>query len=116
MELHERFVSAVLGALWDAVFGVVAALLMHHTGYRSPTFSFSIVYWKNMILGCSGLFAILGFIFKSSIGGLIGTVMNLVVTTATRNNESDLLDSQGFWVKAVLVCGIAALVYWLVKD
>jgi ABC-type branched-subunit amino acid transport system permease subunit len=116
MELHERLVSAVLGALWGAVLGVMAALLLHYTGYRAPSFNFSITYWKNMIVGCSGGFAILGFIFKSSIGGVIGTLMNLLVTDATRNNDSDFLDNQSFWVKALVVCGIATLVYWLVKD
>lgn len=116
MELHERLVSAVLGALWGAVLGAMAALLMHYSGHRVHNLHFSITYWKNMIVGCSGLFAVLGFIFKSSIGGVIGTLMNLLATNATRNDDSDFLGNQSLWVKALLVCGVAALVYWLLKD
>jgi hypothetical protein len=116
MELHERLVSTVLGALWGAVLGVIAALLLDYSVHRVYSFNFSINHWKNMIMGCAGLFAVLGFIFKSSIGSVIGTLMNLLVTGATRNNDSDFLADQSLWVKALLVCGVAGLVYCLVKD
>jgi hypothetical protein len=89
MELHERFVSAFMGALWGAILGVLVGLFCHLVFGDDFDSGFLILNWKNIIAGSSGLFAVLGLIFKASIGTVIGTLMSWTwdgIQVANSNN------------------------------
>jgi hypothetical protein len=108
MNLHERLVSAVMGAIWGAVLGVIAAMLMRHHSY-------SLVYWKNMIAGSSALFAVLGFIFKSSIGTVIGTLINVFITDAVQYRGDHIFSGLSFGFKAIIIAVIVGIIYWYLR-
>ncbi len=109
MDLHERVVSTVMGAIWGAVLGVIAVMLMRNHSY-------SLAYWKNMIGGCSALFAIFGFIFKSSIGTVIGTLINIIITNAVQDRGDHIFSGLTFWIKAIVVIALASAIYWYLKT
>jgi hypothetical protein len=108
MDLQERLVSAVMGAIGGAVLGFVAVMLMRHHSY-------SLVYWRNMIVGSSALFAVLGFVFKSSIGTVIGTLINIFITDAVQDRGDHIFSGLSFWIKAIIVALIAGAIYWYLK-
>jgi hypothetical protein len=116
MELHERFVSAVLGALWGALLGLLVALFFHYLPGDSFERGFLIVEWKSTIFGCAGFFAAMGLIFKSSIATVIGTLINWWWRVISRNNEDGLLSNESNWVKSMVIGVLALLLYWYVKD
>jgi hypothetical protein len=90
MELHERLVSALMGAIWGAVLGVLVALFLHYVVGNDFDQGFLILDWKNVIIGSAGLFAALGLIFKASVATAIGAVMNWVWGGILRENSSSL--------------------------
>ncbi len=87
MELHERLVSAALGALWGALLGLLLALFLHYAIDRNFDNGFLILDWKSTIWGCAGVFALVGLIFKASAGTIVGTLISWVWSGITRYNE-----------------------------
>ncbi len=87
MNLHERLVSAALGALSGAVLGLMLVLFFHYAVGSGVYREFSIADWKNTIAGCAVACAILGFIFKANAGSIIGTLMGWVWSAIEYHRE-----------------------------
>jgi fluoride ion exporter CrcB/FEX len=107
MELHERLVSAVLGALWGALLGLLLALFFHYVVGSDFDKGFLIVNWKNTIVGSAVVFAILGLVFKATAGTIVGTLMSWVWSVIEHDRKV-----HEFSIWSVLLV-LAALAYWL---
>jgi hypothetical protein len=108
MHLQERIVSAILGAIFGALFGLVSALLSRNRSY-------AFTHWENMVIGSAIVFAVLGFVFKSAAGTIIGSLFDGVVSRAVQNGTGDFVSGLAFWIKALIVTAVAAAVYWYIK-
>lgn len=110
MELHERFVSACMGAIWGAVLGVFVGLFFHFIVGHDFDKGFLIFNWKNTIIGCAGLFAAMGLIFKASVGTAIGTLMNWAW------NGIQLENSNSLWFNVLIACAVILIWYLYTKG
>jgi hypothetical protein len=110
MELQERFVSAFMGAIWGAILGILVGFFCHLVFGADFDRGFLILNWKNIIIGSSGLLAVLGLIFKASIGTVIGTLMSWTwdgIQIASANN---------FWANFILACAVILIWYLYSKG
>jgi hypothetical protein len=89
MELQERFVCCILGAVWEAVLGLLLALFFHYVVGASFDSGFLIFNWKNTILSCAAAFAAIGLVFKASAGSIIGTLMGWVWSAIEHDSETN---------------------------
>ena len=116
MDIEERFVAAVMGAIWGAFLGFLLALLMYYQATSSYTLSALFTNFKTVIFLPSALFAVLGLIFKASVGTWVGILMDWFWVLITRDSERGLLSQHHWWIKA-LVIGIACVgIYGCVKN
>ena len=116
MNIEERFVAAVMGAIWGAFLGVLLALLLY--GRVNSPFTLGALFnnFTTVIFLPSALFAALGLIFKASVGTWIGVVMNWLWALITGDAERGLLSEYRWWIK-VLVIGVVCLgIYSYVKN
>jgi uncharacterized protein YacL len=102
MELHERFVSAVLGALWGLILGLLIALFLHYVVGSDFQSGFLILNWKNTIVGSSIICAILGLLFKANAGTIVGTLMSWVWSAIEYDRETSTLN---WWI--ILIAAVA---------
>jgi hypothetical protein len=75
MDLQERVVASIMGALWGAVVGVMLALMLDTLAVGFYSNNFSLAEWKRTVIACATLFGVMGFIFKSSVATVLGTLM-----------------------------------------
>lgn len=78
MDLQERFVATVMGAIWGAVLGFMLAILLDTLSRGGYSTHFDLMEWRRTILACAGVFASLGLVFKSSAAKVLGTLMSWV--------------------------------------
>ena len=116
MDIEERFVAAVMGAICGAFLGFLLALLMYGQVNSPYTLGAIFTNLKTVIFLPSGLFAALGLIFKASVGTWIGVVMNWLWALITGDLERGLLSQHHWWIK-VLVIGVVCLgIYSYAKN
>ncbi len=106
MELHERLVSAMLGALWGALLGLLLAFFFHYVIGVNFDRGFLILDWKSTILGSAIVFTIIGFIFKASAGTIVGTLMSWVWSAIEHYRE---IYRGNLWI---LLFFLAAISFW----
>lgn len=110
MDLQERFIAAVMGALWGAFLGLIVAMALSLIRPLTGNDDYLIVNWLGVIAGCSALFAVLGLIFKTSTGTIIGT--SIALTYDRLIQRHDPADGLPWWVQLLFYAGLAALAYW----
>ena len=110
MNLRERFVAAVMGALWGAFLGLMIAMALSSVRPLTGDDDYLVVNWLDVIAGCAALFAVLGLVFKTSIATVIGN--SIAWTYARLIQRHDPADGLPWWVQILLYAGLAALAYW----
>ena len=109
MDLQERFVSAVMGALWGAFLGLMIAMALSVTRPFLGNNDYPVFSWVEVIAACSALFAVLGLLFKTSIAAVLG---NLIALTYTHGLRREAPDGLPWWVQILFFAAVAALAYW----
>jgi hypothetical protein len=108
-DLQERFVSAVMGALWGAFLGLMIAMALSLTRPFLHNNDYLVFNWVEVIAACSALFAVLGLLFKTSIAAILG---NLIALTYTHGLRREAPDGLPWWVQILFFAAVAALAYW----
>ncbi len=116
MDIEERFVSAVMGALWGAFLGVLLVMVMYYQVNTSYTSAALFANWKSVILLSSALFAVVGLVFKASAASLIAGVMDWLWVLVTGDKDRGLLSQYHTWIKLLIIGIFCVAVYWFVKD
>jgi len=110
MDLQERVVAAVMGALWGAFLGLMVAMALSLVRPLTGNDDYQVVNWLDVIAGCAALFAVSGFLFKTSIATVIG---NLIAWTYARLiQRHDPTDGLPWWIQLLFYAGLAAPAYW----
>jgi hypothetical protein len=115
MDLEERIVAGVLGAIWGSVLGFLFALLVSYQTQRFYSSGFLRSDWVSTVSGFAVFFGVIGLLLKASAGTLIGWLMNWVWAIITRDHERGLLFYESAWVKVVAFFILVAVVYWIMK-
>lgn len=113
MDLQERFIAAVMGALWGALLGLMIAMALSLVRPLTGDHDYLVVNWFDVVAGCAALFAVLGFILKASVGTVIGNLIAWAYARLTQRH--DPTDGLPRWVQLLFYAGLAALAYWFFK-
>jgi hypothetical protein len=110
VDWEERFVAAVMGALWGSFLGLMIAMALALVRPLTGNDDYLAVNWLYVIAGCGALFSVLGLVFKASIATVIGELISW--TYARLIQRSDPADGLPWWVQLLFYVGLAALAYW----
>jgi hypothetical protein len=109
MDLEERLVCTVMGALWGALLGLMLAMALSLTRPFLHNNDYLAFNWVEVIMGCSALFAVLGLLFKTSVAAILG---NLIALTYTHGLRREAPDGLPWWAQVLFFAAVAALAYW----
>lgn len=109
MDLEERFVCTVMGALWGAFLGLMVAMALSLVRPLLNNNEYLVFNWIEVIAACSALFAVLGLLFKTSIAAVLG---NLIALTYTHGLRREAPDGLPWWAQLLFFVAVAALAWW----
>lgn len=109
MDLEERFVCTVMGAIWGALLGLMLAMALSLVRPLLNNNDYLVFNWVEVIAACSALFAVLGLLFKTSIAAILGNLISLTYTHGLRREAPDGLP---WWIQVLFYAAVAALAYW----
>ena len=104
--LSERVVSALLAGVFGAVLGAVLAWLL---GIYSNTLgpAFMEVSFAQWVGGGAVVFAVLGAVFGTAMGGFIGDCISAIVAFERLDG-----DRNPWWIILALIVGVVIFLVW----
>ena len=112
-EYMDRFVYALIGAVFGALLGLVCWFLYGLAFSRhmlGPVINASALPWVKAL---ASIFAVLGFLFKDQVGSVLGSTITGIFSA---ESGRDYGPNPSFWKSVLVLVVIAALLWYVIAH
>ncbi|MES2401469.1 MAG: hypothetical protein V4573_15880 [Pseudomonadota bacterium] len=102
--------AAALGAIWGALAGLMLAAALSLVRPLTGRDDYLVVHWSAVVLAGSVVFALLGLLFKASVGTWAGQTIAWIFDRMAQRGEPT--DGLPWWLQFLFYASLAAMAWW----